>query len=149
MKTIKSGNESINIPTSSEWPLFEVLVNPRHLNLKAVKVIQERKSVGLLLPRPVRVKSALPPSPSAHKNRHPPPSYLAFCQYHKTFTKYIYFYPGVVEEVEPSQNGTLAFYYDLYNGHNYYYCTVYVMAALNSRLPPPPPVDHYRQFHKL
>ena len=141
----------MGIPTSGEWPIFEVLINPRRLNLNANKVFlrrgEEKQYIGGLLPaRPVLAQSAPPPSPSAHRNRHFLPSYLAFCKYPIIMAEHRYFYPGVVQE-ELSQNGTLAFYYGLYSVHNHTVCDVYVVAVLNGKMPPPP-IDYSRPFNK-
>ena len=147
----------MDIPSSGEWPIFEVLLNPRQLNLNANQVYlrrgNEQQYIGGLLPaRPVLVQSAppSPSSPSAHKNRHLPPSYLAFCKYpiiYMSTCKHHYFYPGVAHE-ELSQNGTLAFYYGLHSVHNHTVCDVYVVAVLNGKMPPPP-IDYSRRFNKL
>ncbi len=160
MLTITSENGLLKIPTSGEWPIFEVLLNPRQLNLNANDVFLRRgeenygQTVGGLLPaRPVLAQSA-PPSPSDHKNRHPPSSYLAFCRYQdvKHFPNLFYYYPGVVVEKELGQNETLAFYYGMYSVRNalkYKVCSVYVVAVLNSKLPPLLIDYSRRRFNKL
>ncbi len=152
MQTIKNYYKLMTIPTSGEWPIFEVLINPRQLNLKVNEVYlrQEKgflNTTGLIPARPVRAQSA-PPSSSAHRKRHPPPSYLALIQYYHWPTKEYYYFPGVLMEEELGQNGTLAFYHGLYRVYDCYQCTVYVVAVLNTRLPPPP-IDYLRRFNKL
>ncbi|KAH9398263.1 hypothetical protein TYRP_019273, partial [Tyrophagus putrescentiae] len=113
IQTVTDKNGLMDIPTSGEWPIFEVLLNPRRLNLNADYVYLRRekndnKFGGLLPARPVRAQSA--PSPTAHRKRHPPSSYLAFCRYQDTSPTpdQYYYYPGVVVEDELVQNGTLA-----------------------------------------
>ncbi len=141
----------MDIPTRGEWPIFEVLLNPRRLNLDVsyVNLRQEGKKDninGLLPARPVLAQSA--PSPLAHRNRHSPPSYLAFYRYRETSyrTDYFHFYPGVLQQV--TENGTLAFYHGLYSVPAYSYGSVYVVAVLNSRMPPMP-IDYRRRFNKM
>ncbi len=143
----------MNIPTSGEWPFFEVLLNPRQLKLNADFVYLRRgekwpKTGGLLPARPVLVQSSA--SPSAHKNRHPPPpppSYLAYCVYHSREKHY--YYPGVVVEKELAENGTLAFYYGLHSVYDYTVCSANVVAVLNRKMPPQPSIDYSRRFGKL
>ena len=53
------------------------------------------------------------------------------------------YYTGVVQEV--SENGSLAFYYGLYNVQRLPAYVVSVLAVLNTRMPPSPP-PNYRRF---
>ncbi|KAH9387836.1 hypothetical protein TYRP_009033 [Tyrophagus putrescentiae] len=151
IQTIKDEKGIMDIPTRGEWPIFEVLLNPRRLNLDVsyVNLRQEGKKDninGLLPARPVLAQSAL--SPLAHRNRHSPPSYLAFYRYQETShrTDYFHFYPGVVQQV--TENGTLVFYHGLYSVPAYSYGSVYVVAVLNSRMPPMP-IDYRHRFNKM
>ncbi|KAH9387834.1 hypothetical protein TYRP_009031 [Tyrophagus putrescentiae] len=155
IQTVTDKNGLLNVPTSGEWPIFEVMVNPRRLNLNANYVHHRRvddwnKISGLLPARPVRAQSA--PPLSAHRKYHPPSSYLALCEYCDTsYTRnHYYYYPGVVVENELYQNGTIAFYYGLYKVHDYTVCAAYVVAVLNTRMPPPQPTfDYRRRFNKF
>ena len=139
----------MHIASSGEWPIFEVLVNPRRLNLFPSDVYLRDggdwlKTGGTIPARPVLAKSPPPSSPQTHKKPYHPSSYLAFGQFH-TYEQSYYYYPGVVQELD--DNGTLAFYHGLYNVRAHGLCSVYVMAVLNRRLPPPP-IDYSRQFNK-
>ncbi|KAH9397498.1 hypothetical protein TYRP_003817 [Tyrophagus putrescentiae] len=145
-QTVTGKNGLLSVPTSGEWPLFEVLLNPRRLNLNADLVSFRQgkgQSFAFLLPaRPVLAQSSAPPPPppssSAHRKRHPaPPSYLAFCRFQQS-SKIFYHYPGVVVEKEAGQNGAVAFYYGLNSVQSDRVCVLFVVAVLNTRLPPKP-----------
>ncbi len=146
MKTSSKPPHIMSIPSNGEWPIFEVLLNPRQLNLgsskvKVRKIVNWSNDGGLLPARPVLAE--LPRLPAAHKQHTTPPSYLAFCQQPGSPTTL--YHPGVVQEI--GENGTLVFHYELSNvelGP----CAVFVVAVLNTRLPPPP-IDYFRRFNKL
>ena len=142
MKTITNREIVYKIPNNGEWPIFEVLVNPRQLNLAMANVefCQTKscpKKYGLVPARPVLAK--LPQLP-AFKKRYTLSSYLAICHIGRNIVNF----PGVVQQID--ENGTLAFYYGLYDFRSRP-CDLYVMAVLNTR-PPPPPIDYRRRFNK-
>ncbi len=100
----------------------------------------DTESVQYMPARPLLAE--LPRTLRTPRKRYPAP-YLAFCILIAN-SRYTYF-AGVVQEV--TQNGTLAFYYGLYNLQQKVGCYMYVMAVLNTQLPPRP-ID-YRRFLKL
>ena len=151
MKTITSNFELDRIPTSSKWPSFEVLFNPRRLNLGTGHVALRQKGQcskhnGLISARPVLAES--PSSQSlTRKRRYLPSSYLAFCEKLRDTHNHHSYQPGVVQEV--TENGKLAFFHGLYNINTDKVCYLSAVAVFNTRLPWPPPIDNYRRFYKL
>lgn len=123
MKTITSNFELDRIPTSSEWPSFEVLVNPRRLNLGTGHVALRQKGQcskhnGLIPAKPVLAESPSSQS-STRKKRYLLSSYLAFCEKLRDTHNHHSYWPGVVQEV--TENGTLAFFHGLYNIFYFYH----------------------------
>lgn len=135
--SLKTWSELKAVPTSGQWPIFEVLTNPRQLVLAPVHVkLRQGESVDeardYMPARPIladlpRGKVRI----SKMRRRYPPP-FLAFFFRRNSGYKY---YAGVVQEV--TQNGTLAFYYGLYNVPRAATTSqVYVMAVLSTQLSP-------------
>ena len=90
--------------------------------------------MGFLPPRPVLAEKV----PRTRVSPYSPP----FIAVYRPTNSEAY-YTGVVQEV--SENGTLAFYYGLYNVQRLPAYVVSVLAVLNTRMPPPPP-PNYRRF---
>ncbi|KAH9397476.1 hypothetical protein TYRP_003793, partial [Tyrophagus putrescentiae] len=104
-----------SIKSGSHWPHFEVLLNPRGFTLAWVALDLRqggggggggRAKKGFLPPRPVLAEKPKETSSGVY-------------------------YTGVVQEV--SENGTLAFYYGLYNVQRLPAYVVSVLAVLNTR----------------
>ena len=88
--------------------------------------------MGLMPARPVLAEKV----PASSSSYSPP-----FIAVYKPTNSEAY-YTGVVQEV--TENGSLAFYYGLYNVQQLPANVVSVLTVLNTRMPPPPP--SYRHF---
>ena len=135
--SLKTWSELKAVPTSGQWPIFEVLTNPRQLVLAPVHVkLRQGEKVeearDYMPARPILADSPRGRVGVFKMRRRYPPPFLAFFVRYDSGYKY---YVGVVQEV--TQNGTLAFYYGLYNVQRAATASqVYVMAVLSTQLSP-------------